>query len=54
MCYYSDDIVKIEDFDFDNILLDEKLYNNKLVYDISYETLIDYKSKKCYYISFFS
>ena len=23
-CYYFDDIIKIEDFDFDNILLDEK------------------------------
>ena len=23
-CYYFNDIIKIEDFDFDNILLDEK------------------------------
>ena len=23
-CYYFDEIIKIEDFDFDNILLDEK------------------------------
>ena len=23
-CYYFDDIIKIEDFDFGNILLDEK------------------------------
>ena len=27
MCYYFDDIIKIEDFDFD-ILLDEKLYKS--------------------------
>ena len=23
-CYYSDDIIKIEDFDLDNVLIDEK------------------------------
>ena len=23
-CYYFDDIIKLEDFDFDNILIDEK------------------------------
>ena len=39
-CYYFDDIVKIQDLDFDNILLDEKPYNNTLIYNISYETLI--------------
>ena len=26
ICYYFDDIMKIEDFDFDNILIDEKSY----------------------------
>ena len=25
-CYYFDDIIKIEDFDIDNILIDEKSY----------------------------
>ena len=40
-CYYFDHIVKIEDFDFDNILLDEKLSENILIYDASYKTLID-------------
>ena len=25
-CYYFDDIIKIADFDFDNILLNEKSY----------------------------
>ena len=39
-CYYFDDIIKIEDFDFDNILIDEKSYENILFYDISYKTLI--------------
>ena len=41
-CYYFDHIVKIEDFDFD-ILLDEKLSENILIYDASYKTLIDAK-----------
>ena len=25
-CYYFDDTIKIEDFDFDNILMNEKSY----------------------------
>ena len=33
-CYYFDDITKIEGFDFDNILIDEKSYENILIYDI--------------------
>ena len=33
--YYFDNITKIEDFDFDNILIDKKLYKNILVYEIS-------------------
>ena len=28
MCYYFDDIIKFEDFDFDIILLDKKSYEN--------------------------
>ena len=39
-----DVVIKIEDFDFDNIFLDEKSHKNILVYDISYETLIRAKS----------
>ena len=27
-CYYFDDIIKIEDFGFGNILIDEKSYKN--------------------------
>ena len=33
----------MEDFDSDNILLGEKLYENIFIYDISYETLIGEK-----------
>ena len=39
-CYYFHDIIKVEDFDLDNILTDEKSYENILVYNISYKILI--------------
>ena len=39
-CYYLDDIIKIEDLDFDNILLDKKSYENVLIYIISSRTFI--------------
>ena len=42
-CYYFDDMIKIEDFGFDIILLDEKSYKNILVYGISYKNLIGAK-----------
>ena len=38
-CYYFDDIIKLEDFKFDNILIDEKSRENILIYDTSYKTL---------------
>ena len=38
LCYSFDDIIKIEDFDFDSILIDEKSHRNILVYGISYKT----------------
>ena len=31
LSYCFDDIIKIEDFDFDNILIDEKSYKNNMV-----------------------
>ena len=34
-CYYFDNIIKIEDFDPDNILIDQKPHGNNLVYNIS-------------------
>ena len=42
-CYYYDDIIKIEDFDFDKILRDEKSYKSILVYDILYKNLFGSK-----------
>ena len=39
-CYF-DGIIKLEAFDLDNILIDEKLHKNILIYNILYKTLID-------------
>ena len=30
-CYFFDVLIKVEDFDFDNILLDEKSYENIMI-----------------------
>ena len=38
MCYYFNDIIKVEDLDLDNVLIDEKSHENILIYDISYKT----------------
>ena len=35
-----DDIIKLEDFNLDNVLIDEKLHENILMDEISYKTLI--------------
>ena len=35
-CYYFDRITKIESFDFDNNLIDEKSYENIFIYNISF------------------
>ena len=42
MCYYFEDIINGEDFD--SALLDTKSYENILIYDISYKSLIGTKS----------
>ena len=39
-CYYFDYIIKLEDFDIGNILIDEKSHENILIYHISYLALI--------------
>ena len=38
-CYYFDDIINMKDFDLANILFDEKLYENPLIYNVLYKTL---------------
>ena len=42
-CCYFNDIIKIEDLDLDNILIDGKSTKKNLVYDNSPKTLIDCK-----------
>ena len=37
-------MIQFEDFDLDNILIDEKSYENILICKISYKTLIGVKS----------
>ena len=43
MCCYFNDIIRLEDFDLDNIFIDEKSHENILIYVILYKTLIDPK-----------
>ena len=33
-CYYSDDMIKIEEFDTNDVLIDKKPYKNILIYNI--------------------
>ena len=42
-CYCFNDIIKLEPFNLDNILIDEKSYKNILIYDISYRNFIGSK-----------
>ena len=39
-CCYFNDIIKLEDFDLGNMLIDRKSHENILIYDILYKTLI--------------
>ena len=41
MCYYFNDIINLEDFDIDNILIDQKSHKNILIYDISYNWVLN-------------
>ena len=43
-CYYFDDIIKVEDFNLDIILIYEKSFESILVCNISYKTFIDAKA----------
>ena len=42
-CYYFNDIIKMEGFNLDNILVGENSCENILIYNISYKTLINAK-----------
>ena len=37
MCYYVGDIIKFQNFNSDNISIDEKPHENISIFDISYE-----------------
>ena len=43
-CYYFYDIIKLGNFDIDNILIDKKSHKNILIYHIYYKTVIDLKA----------
>ena len=43
MCYFFDDIIEIQNFDFDNNILDEKWEDNNLMYDVLYKIMIGAK-----------
>ena len=36
MYFYYDDIIKVEDFNLSTFLLDEKSYENTLIFEVSY------------------
>ena len=38
-CYYFDEIIKLEDFNLDNILIEKKSHENTLIYNIWFKTL---------------
>ena len=40
-CYYFNDIIKLEDFDIDNVFIHGKSHENNLIYDISYKVLLE-------------
>ena len=42
-CYYFDDIMGVIDFSFSGILLNEKLHENTLIYDVSHKTFMGTK-----------
>ena len=41
--HYLDDIIKTDDFDFSNILLEEKPCKNIFIYDVSYKFFVSAK-----------
>ena len=47
-CYYFDDLIKIEDFYLDNILIDEKSYKNILTV-CSYHVMYVFQSESTLY-----
>ena len=49
--YFFDDIINIENFNLNNIKIDEKSYKNILIYYIGYVTIKDSKYVKNYNVN---
>ena len=49
--YFFDDIINIKNFDPNNIKINEKSYNNILIYFIAYLTIKDSKYVKIYSVN---
>ena len=47
--YYFDDMMRVIDIDFYNILLDEKSYKYLLIYNISYKTFMGEKPLRIWF-----
>ena len=43
--------IKFEEFDFDNVLIDEKSYENILIYDILHRTMIAAKPLRIRFVN---
>ena len=43
-CYYFDEIIKLEDFNLDNILIEKKSHENTFIYNISFKNLTGSKA----------
>ena len=48
-CYYFDDIMRVIDIDFNNILFYEKSYKNLLIYNISYKNFMGEKPLRIWF-----
>ena len=48
-CYYFDDILRLINFGYNNILLDEKSYENFLIYGMSYKTFMGAKPLRIWF-----
>ena len=48
-CYHFDDVMRVKDIDFSDILLNKKLYENILIYGISYKAFMGAKPLRIWF-----